>query len=570
MFRRFQAVKTKNLFPRRGKWLFLLVIVLLFALVATTAAQEEAVDDESPPVLEPFMIDRTVTPQGVDEVWTFFPSQDAFLSSARPYNNYGNLSTLGVGYDTSIYQAMRTVMQFNITSIPSNSIVNSARLELYQSGCDPNYDVDMGLLAQFMKSSWTEYGVTWANANYLGGDQIGVGNATCVLGWKTFDATNVVREWISGARPNYGFIITGHEGTDPPRTRTYSSREQAGLEPKLTIDFNGSCDNVAPTAWVEALPQWSKNEGTVSWTGTDSAPSGCTPVGIRDFDVEYNINGGSWTLWQQNTTATSAAFSSGQNGQTYYLRARATDNAGNVQAWPSSPQASTTIDSVAPQAQMNALPQYSLGPNFQISWDGSDNAGGSGIATYDVQFKEGDGDWINYVTGTTAKSATFGPAQNGVTYSFRARATDVAGNIQPWSEDAQTSTTAVNHPVAIVTPFNPIIMNPTAPVTTSFTVKWQGFTLSGVTISQYQLQYNVNNGPWTFWDDFPGTQFSAEFTDLVAQDSTYYFEARALTNALDVEDEQFNNVPEALKVVDLQAPFFEPTIYSPMIEKDGD
>jgi hypothetical protein len=56
--------------------------------------------------------------------------------------------------------------------------------------------------------------------------------------------------------------------------------------------------------------------------------------------VQVQQNGGDWTDWQTNITATSAQFN-GEVGILYAFRVRAVDNAGNVGAW--SPPVETRV-----------------------------------------------------------------------------------------------------------------------------------------------------------------------------------------------------------------------------------
>ncbi len=68
-----------------------------------------------------------------------------------------------------------------------------------------------------------------------------------------------------------------------------------------------------------------------------------------------------------------------------------------------------------------------------VSWSGSD--AGSGIISYDVQYRIGTGGtWTDWLTGTTATSHSFGPIDplvvtHGETYYFRVRAHDAAGTV---------------------------------------------------------------------------------------------------------------------------------------------
>lgn len=95
-------------------------------------------------------------------------------------------------------------------------------------------------------------------------------------------------------------------------------------------------DRTAPSSTVKPLPSSSATSFNVSWSGTDATSQ------IANYDVQYQDNNGSWIDWQTNVTTTSATFT-GVTGHTYGFRSRARDLAGNVEEWPATPDASTTI-----------------------------------------------------------------------------------------------------------------------------------------------------------------------------------------------------------------------------------
>ena len=142
-------------------------------------------------------------------------------------------------------------------------------------------------------------------------------------------------------------------------------------------------------------------------------------------------------------------------------------------------------------------------------------------------------------------------AQNGVTYDFRLRATDNVGNSDEWPNDPQASTTISTFATATVLPFNPAILKPTAPVTTSFTVNWTGTAAVGVPITGYQIYFQFNGEAWQQWGDFPGSQTSGQFPlqQLRLGDGFYGFEAIAINSAGQREPQRF--VAEASIIVDL-------------------
>jgi hypothetical protein len=91
---------------------------------------------------------------------------------------------------------------------------------------------------------------------------------------------------------------------------------------------------VAPLPAVQLSPAFA-----VHWSGSDNV----SPVSALTYDVQYRDGpAGQWTNWQNNTTATTATFA-GQAGHHYDFRSRAHDEANNVEAYPSLPDASTAV-----------------------------------------------------------------------------------------------------------------------------------------------------------------------------------------------------------------------------------
>src|SRR4029077_20085344 len=94
---------------------------------------------------------------------------------------------------------------------------------------------------------------------------------------------------------------------------------------------------------------------------------------------------------------------------------------------PMSPSAVSGInDVVAPTSSVNALSASTVAPgSFTVSWTGSDNSGGSGIASNCVYVSDNGGAYSAWLTGSTANSASFS-GKDGHTYRFFSLATDNA------------------------------------------------------------------------------------------------------------------------------------------------
>ncbi len=98
-------------------------------------------------------------------------------------------------------------------------------------------------------------------------------------------------------------------------------------------------------------------------------------------------------------------------------------------------------DDAPPSSQVNDLSTCQTNVNFPVSWWGEDGDG-TGIVSYDIQYKDGEGGWTGWLTDTASTLATFTGGQRGHTYYFRSRAEDIAGNEESWpvSPDGDTYT----------------------------------------------------------------------------------------------------------------------------------
>jgi len=153
--------------------------------------------------------------------------------------------------------------------------------------------------------------------------------------------------------PDAGFLPPNNANHDGEGFVNYSIQPNANLTTQTAIDAKASIvfdtnapintpnwrntvDVNDPTSKVNALPTNSNPNFTVSWAGSD------TGSGIANYDVFVSINGGVFTLWQNNVTTTSAIYQ-GEVGKTYSFYTIAQDNVGNLQAIPLAAQATTTV-----------------------------------------------------------------------------------------------------------------------------------------------------------------------------------------------------------------------------------
>jgi RHS repeat-associated protein len=123
----------------------------------------------------------------------------------------------------------------------------------------------------------------------------------------------------------------------------------------------------------------------------------------------------------------------------------ATDQANDydpTQGTDPSKEALATLDAAPPTSSVAPLPATSAAA-FTVTWSGQDDAGGSGVAAYDVFVSDNGGPFVPFQTATAATSAPF-TGQPAHAYAFYSVATDNVGNRQPTPTRAQASTTVAN------------------------------------------------------------------------------------------------------------------------------
>ena len=236
-------------------------------------------------------------------------------------------------------------------------------------------------------------------------------------------------DWSTFQLGDFGF--GGLDYSVPSGLTTYST----------VIDARGTVG-----VYVYLTAQFNDLTGVVSWTFTSLDPATLdVPVGNPEEGF----------LPPDGTPP------EGEGWVTYFVQPKADDATGtviNAQATvffnaglPDQSSLTTapifnTIDAGPPSSSVSALPAYSLS-NFNVTWSGSSDPGGSGIASYDVYVSDDGGPFTPFLLGTTQTSATF-TGVVGDTYGFYSVATDNVGNVQPTPTAAQATTTVIN-PVTI-------------------------------------------------------------------------------------------------------------------------
>jgi len=195
-------------------------------------------------------------------------------------------------------------------------------------------------------------------------------------------------------------------------------------------------DGTAPVVQLAKLPVYTNSTAfQVNWSGKDEDGG----TGLAGYDLQYKTSSDTdWTSWLSGTTLTSALFQ-GENGKVYQFRIRASDKSGNVGNYSTNGDIFTRVDSLPPSSGVNTLPPTSPS-TFLVRWSSFDSVDGPNTALFDVQYREGEGVWTDWIVGTPGTAGLF-QGQPGKSYSFRVRALDYAGNQSEYPSTTQAKTT---------------------------------------------------------------------------------------------------------------------------------
>ena len=231
---------------------------------------------------------------------------------------------------------------------------------------------------------------------------------------------------------------------------------------------------VAPTFWDTAsiaahdALEWTEYWYPVSDVGQLSAATAEGALGVRESGGQFHVGvhstaprpaGGSTVyVWDRNTCVELArwalpaiepghpfAASVAADGRGLDSVVVAYLDAGNNLLAAFNPR-----DCLPPTSSVDPLPSWVETTDFGVTWSGQD--GWTGVATYDVQVRDGyEGAWTGWLTGTTDTSGTFS-GTHGHTYFFRARAQDDCGNQEAYGDEewGQAFTTVLTEPAPVL------------------------------------------------------------------------------------------------------------------------
>jgi hypothetical protein len=158
---------------------------------------------------------------------TLSANRDSYVNQASADQNYGIASDLFVE-SKGTNQNRRTLVGFNLPSVPTGCTVTDATLRLFSTAAITGRTLDAFRAA----GAWTETGVSWNNQPATAGAAASAASGT---GWRAWAVTPQVVEMYGGT--NHGFLIRDRtENATAAAEQKFDSRENIN-RPQLLLTF---------------------------------------------------------------------------------------------------------------------------------------------------------------------------------------------------------------------------------------------------------------------------------------------------------------------------------------------
>ena len=315
--------------------------------------------------------------------------------------------------------------------------------------------------------------------------KIGTTNVT-TFSWNGTYTQLVAKQWMS-QEGNYSILVEAQDRASNPCSDSS----------KTFI-----LDKTAPGVSFTAKPDSLTNDNTPQFTVSASdATSNVT-------SVEYQVDSGSWTSVSITaaTSVTATFTTSALADGSHTIKARATDQLGNVTASANYATYTFTVDTTGPAVSFTAKPSTPTSdstPSFTVKATDS-------ITVSSVEYQVDTGSWTSLtITPATSVTASFTTsALSDGSHTVKAKATDYLGNTG--SAATYTFTVDTTAPqVSTVTVSPSPVPTPTNPVTVTITVEFNE-SMSSATptvtfgkVSPYDA-YSVS-GTWVDNTQWQGT-----------------------------------------------------------------
>ncbi|MBE7554476.1 MAG: DNRLRE domain-containing protein [Anaerolineales bacterium] len=228
------------------------------------------------------IVDDDITTGGCSSpVITLTATADTYLRSNQPANNFGSDSSLSTQPPSS---SRNTLIQFNVSTIPANSVVTCAAFLLSQASAATT---GQNIQIHRVTTSWVEGQATWNNRTSVnpwttpGGDFAPTVEGTFAPGSTShvINVTSLAQFWVSNPAVNFGLLLEAQDLGSVASVQ-YDSRETAN-PPRLAVQY-------LPTLSINDVAVLEGDSGTTNAVFTISMSSASSQTVSVDYATADN------------------------------------------------------------------------------------------------------------------------------------------------------------------------------------------------------------------------------------------------------------------------------------------
>ena len=221
---------------------------------------------------------------------------DSYISKdcAEENQNFGNKQDMAVGKrDTK-----RSLIRFDLTSVPPDAIILSAELQLCLAG-EYYFPQKRVIYVHRITGFWKDKEVTWnkmregQNWQSPGGDfDCVIENAMCLIGtnsgWVSWDLTRTIKDLLDGKYLNFGFLLKEQNCDTDAIWFLSSEADWETYRPRLVVSYEveEEKEEEIGTPFIKVYPNpFKPSEGHTEITFTNLPPGAY----VKIFHIEGRI-----------------------------------------------------------------------------------------------------------------------------------------------------------------------------------------------------------------------------------------------------------------------------------------
>lgn len=210
---------------------------------------------------------------------TFEPSRDTYIDEKLPNSSYGTIGLGTIGHEVVGSYSRMVLLHFDVSSIPTGSTINSAKLSVRVGGCTGTAadlgHTSLGAYITNGSQAWSESS-TYQQLSTSGSSLDGIGSqiVPCSTGsYVDLNAVELVKAWVDRIIPNDGLYLSPVGGANNWARVIYTREATAASRPKLSVDYSVPYEVVETP---DGPPM--TNDSSTSNSNTATAPSISQPI----------------------------------------------------------------------------------------------------------------------------------------------------------------------------------------------------------------------------------------------------------------------------------------------------